>query len=290
MKIARFIDATLTSGYGIVQGDRLLRIDPPPSGGIEDWLALEPGALEELGAKALQSNKAIPLAAVRLLAPIQRPRKFLGLGGNYASHLKEIERLGIKPPETQMWFNKQTSCIAGPHDDVVIPAISNCIDYEGELAVVIGRRCRKVSAQRAREVIAGYMVCNDVSVRDVQMRSPTMTLGKSFDTHGPIGPWLVTADEIPDPQQLAIRTWVNGELRQDGNTSEMRYTIFDQIAELASVFTLEPGDILATGTPAGIGAATRPPRFLKAGDVVRIEIERIGVIENRFVAEDASPA
>jgi len=132
-------------------------------------------------------------------------------------------------------------------------------------------------------VIAGYMVCNDVSVRDIQLKSVTMTLGKSFDTHGPIGPWLVTPDEIPDPHGLRIRTWVNSELRQDGNTSEMRYSIFEQIAELSSIFTLEPGDILATGTPAGIAAAMRPPQFLKSGDRVKVQIDGIGAIENRFV-------
>jgi 2-keto-4-pentenoate hydratase/2-oxohepta-3-ene-1,7-dioic acid hydratase in catechol pathway len=151
--------------------------------------------------------------------------------------------------------------------------------------VVIGRRCRNISAEQAREVIAGYMVCNDVSVRDIQRQSPTATLGKSFDTHGPIGPWLVTADEIADPQALLVRTFVNGELRQAGRTSEMRFTIYEQIAELARVFTLEPGDILATGTPAGVAAAMQPPKYLKAGDVVRVEIESIGFIENRFVVD-----
>jgi 2-keto-4-pentenoate hydratase/2-oxohepta-3-ene-1,7-dioic acid hydratase in catechol pathway len=285
MKIVRFTDGTRAVAHGVVRGDHVLRIEEAPVGGVEDWLALGAGTVEEIAARALQSNRSVPLAALRLLAPIQRPRKFLGLGGNYASHLREIEHLGIKSPEMQVWFNKQNSCIAGPFDDVVIPVQSDRVDYEGELAVVIGRRCRNVPAERAREIIAGYMVCNDVSVRDVQLRSPTMTLGKSFDTHGPTGPWLVTADEIPDPQRLAIRTWVNGELRQDGNTSEMRHTIFDQIAELSSVFTLEPGDILATGTPAGVAAAMRPPRYLRAGDVVRIEIEQIGVIENRFIVD-----
>lgn len=283
MKVARF-SQNAVPGHGIVQGDHILKIETAPPGGLEDWLALGPGALAAIGAEALRAGRSVPLATVRLLAPLQCPRKFLGLGGNYASHLKEIEHLGIKPPETQIWFNKQTSCIAGPFDDIVIPEQSDRVDYEGELAVVIARRCRNVPAERACEVIAGYMVCNDVSVRDIQLRSPTMTLGKSFDTHGPIGPCLVTADEIPDPQQLAIRTWVNGELRQDGNTSEMRYTIFEQIAELSSVFTLEPGDLLATGTPAGVAAAMRPPRYLRTGDVVRIEIDRIGVIENRCVA------
>lgn len=286
MKFARFIDRARHTSFGVVQEDNVFHIDQ--AGSLEAWIAEGDATLRELGERALRSGRTTPLASVRLLAPLQQPSKFLGLGGNYASHLKEILHLGITAPETQIWFNKQTSCINGPFDDVVIPAMSDTVDYEGELAVVIGRRCRNVPVARAREVIAGYMVCNDVSVRAVQRRSPTLTLGKSFDTHGPIGPWLVTADEIDDPHRLFIRTWVNGEPRQDGNSSEMRYSIFDQIAELSSVCTLMPGDILATGTPAGVAAAMRPPRFLKAGDVVRIEVEAVGRIENRFVADTAA--
>jgi 2-keto-4-pentenoate hydratase/2-oxohepta-3-ene-1,7-dioic acid hydratase in catechol pathway len=286
MKIARFSDATGRVQYGLVHGEHIHPIEETPAAAGDDWLALGCAAIDAI-AQLAPPTRVIPIAAVKLLAPIARPRKFLGLGGNYSSHLQEIEHLGIKAPDHQVWFNKQSSCVTGPFEDVAIPARSNQTDYEGELAVVIGRRCRYVPAARAGEVIAGYMVCNDVSVRDVQRASPTITLGKSFDTHGPIGPWLVNADEIADPQQLRIRTWVNDELRQDGNTAEMRYTVFEQIAELSSVFTLEPGDILATGTPAGVAAAMRRPRFLQAGDVVRIEIERIGRIENRFVAERA---
>jgi 2-keto-4-pentenoate hydratase/2-oxohepta-3-ene-1,7-dioic acid hydratase in catechol pathway len=285
LKLARFIDASRTVSHGLVAADRVSRINNPPPGGIEDWLKLGANALEAICSAETHSSQSFSLAEVRFLAPIQRPPKFLALGGNYASHLKEIEHLGLKFPDTQIWCNKQSTCVSGPADDIVMPSISTQVDYEGELAVVIGRRCRHVAAERAHEVIAGYMVCNDVSVRDVQLRSVTMTLGKSFDTHGPIGPWLVTPDEIADPHHLSIKTWVNGQLRQDGNTNEMRYSIFDQIAELTSVFTLEPGDILATGTPAGIAAAMRPPRYLKPSDRVRVEIEGIGAIDNRFVLE-----
>jgi 2-keto-4-pentenoate hydratase/2-oxohepta-3-ene-1,7-dioic acid hydratase in catechol pathway len=271
--------------YGLVIEDRVMALEHVPPDGLEDWLALGTETLERMGQNALQGNHAAPRASVRLWAPIPRARKFLGIGANYGSHLLECERLGIKPPAAQLWFNKQTSCIVGPDDDIVIPALSDKVDYEGELGVVIGRRCRNVPAQRAREVIGGYLICNDVSVRDIQMRSPTMMLGKSFDTHGPTGPWLVTPDEIADPQDLLLRTWVNGELRQSARTGEMRYSIADQIAELSSIFTLEPGDILATGTPAGVGAAMSPPRFLRAGDTVRIEIDGIGAIKNRCVAD-----
>jgi 2-keto-4-pentenoate hydratase/2-oxohepta-3-ene-1,7-dioic acid hydratase in catechol pathway len=188
-------------------------------------------------------------------------------------------------PDSQVWFNKQVSCIAGPFDHVHLPRASDKLDYEAELGVVIGRRCRHVSAADAPSVIAGYLVCNDVTVRDWQMRSPTMVLGKSFNTHGPLGPWLVTADEVRDPHGLRMRMLVNGEIRQDVRTDEMIYNIWDQIAYLSTVMTLEPGDVLATGTPSGVGGAMEPPKYLVAGDVMRVEIDGVGHIENTVVLE-----
>jgi 2-keto-4-pentenoate hydratase/2-oxohepta-3-ene-1,7-dioic acid hydratase in catechol pathway len=164
------------------------------------------------------------------------------------------------------------------------------VDYEGELGFVIGRRCRHVPAARAREVIAGYTVVNDVSARDWQFRSPTMTMGKSFDTHGPLGPCLVTADEIDDPHALRLRTWVNGELRQDARTDDLIFDCYAQVEHLSTAFTLEPGDVIATGTPAGVGMAMNPPRLLGPGDAVRIEIEGIGVLENPVIAEPPDTA
>ena len=186
-----------------------------------------------------------PLDEVRLLAPV-RPRKFLAIGLNYADHIAES---GMEAPQFPVFFNKQVTCVVGPDDDVHMPRVSSLLDYEGELAIVIGTRCRHVPVERAHEVIAGYTIANDVSVRDWQVRTPTMTMGKSFDTHGPLGPWLVTPDELGDPHDLAIRTYVNDELRQDGNTREMIYNCFQQIAHLSEAFTLEPGDVIATGTP-----------------------------------------
>jgi 2-keto-4-pentenoate hydratase/2-oxohepta-3-ene-1,7-dioic acid hydratase in catechol pathway len=220
---------------------------------------------------------------VRLLAPV-RPRKFLGIGLNYVDH---VEESGMEPPEFPVFFNKQATCVVGSGDDVHMPRVSNLLDYEGELAIVIGERCRHVSEDRAAEVIAGYTIVNDLSVRDWQLRTPTMTLGKSFDTHGPLGPWIVTADELGDPHALSIRTYVNDELRQDGSTSEMIYDCFQQVAHLSQAFTLEPGDVIATGTPAGIGAVRQPfpEGLLKVGDTVRVEIEGIGTLENTVVAE-----
>jgi 2-keto-4-pentenoate hydratase/2-oxohepta-3-ene-1,7-dioic acid hydratase in catechol pathway len=224
-----------------------------------------------------------PLADVRVLAPV-RPRKFLAIGLNYADHIAES---GMDAPQFPVFFNKQVTCVVGPDDEVHMPRVSKLLDYEGELAIVIGTRCRHVAVESAREVIAGYTITNDLSVRDWQVRTPTMTMGKSFDTHGPLGPWIVTQDELGDPHDLAIHTFVNDELRQNGNTGEMIYDCYQQVAHLSEAFTLEPGDVIATGTPAGIGAVRQPfpDGLLKVGDVVRIEIPGIGQLCNTVVAE-----
>jgi len=220
------------------------------------------------------------LAAVKLEAPIDDPQKYLAIGMNYKEHAEEARQAGIPVPENQMWFNKQVSCITGPYDEIERPRVSEQLDYEIELGVVIGKECRHVTEAAAPGVIAGYLVTNDVSVRDwLVKRSPTFTLGKSFDTHGPIGPWFTTADEIADPHDLRMVLTVNGEVRQDWRTDDMIHDIPAQIAELTTVMTLMPGDILATGTPAGIGAPTG--NWLKPGDVVRAEIESLGYLENR---------
>lgn len=223
-----------------------------------------------------------PLAEVVLEAPIDDPQKYLAIGMNYKEHAEEARRAGIPTPANQLWFNKQVSCINGPYGDIERPSVSEQLDYEIELGVVIGRECRHVAEEDALDAVAGYLVANDVSVRDWLMkRSPTFTLGKSFDTHGPIGPWLTTADEIEDPHDLRMVLSVNGEVRQNWRTDDMIYDIRAQIAELSTVMTLMPGDILATGTPAGIGAPTAS--WLRPGDVVRAEIEGLGRLENRVV-------
>lgn len=230
------------------------------------------------------AGPAIALEEVRLEAPIHDPQKFLGIGMNYRQHAEEARRAGIAIPSSQMWFNKQVSCISGPFDPVVKPRISEQMDYEIELGVVIGRRCRHVCAGNAPAVIAGYLIVNDLSARDWLKKSPTFTLGKSFDTHGPLGPWLTTCDEIADPLALQMTLTVNGEQRQHASTGDMIYNIYQQIEYLSSVMTLEPGDVLATGTPSGIGAPTG--RFLQPGDLLHLTIDGLGAIEHRVVAED----
>jgi 2-keto-4-pentenoate hydratase/2-oxohepta-3-ene-1,7-dioic acid hydratase in catechol pathway len=233
---------------------------------------------------AAEAGTAIPVADFHLDAPVLRPPKFIGVGLNYADHVAES---GIEPPAFPTIFNKQSTCVVGPTDDVHLPRASHVLDYEGEFAFVIGRRCRHVSRDDAPGVIAGYCVANDVTVRDWQLRIPTWTMGKSFDTHGPIGPWIVTPDEVGDPHRLRLRTYVNDELRQDSSTAELIFDCFTLVEHLSTAFTLEPGDVISTGTPSGVGIAAKPPRLLVAGDVVRSEIESIGTIENRVIDEPA---
>jgi 2-keto-4-pentenoate hydratase/2-oxohepta-3-ene-1,7-dioic acid hydratase in catechol pathway len=286
MRLATFTQGGRTR-IGMVEGGDVVDLALDPDFPTDMIALLESGAdgLKAASAAALRSTQRFAIPSVRIEAPVLKPRKFLGLGGSYKSHLAEVAHLGIQPPKFQTWFNKQVTCINGPYDDIHLPRVSETLDYEGELAIVIGRRCRHVSSAEARDVIAGFTICNDVSVREWQMRAPTATLGKSFDTHGPIGPWLVTPDELPRIHDLSLKTWVNGELRQSGSTSELIYRFSEMLVELSTVFTLEPGDILTTGCPAGVGGAMRPPRYLKVGDVCRVEIEGIGYIQNRVVAE-----
>jgi 2-keto-4-pentenoate hydratase/2-oxohepta-3-ene-1,7-dioic acid hydratase in catechol pathway len=270
---------------GLVVADEVVDLTDDPVGlpaDLADLLALGDAARPALERAPDTTARRVPLSTARLGAPIPRPPAFLGIARNYADHIAE---LGVERPRTQTWFAKLATCVVGPGTPVEVPAASAQVDYEGELAVVIGRRCRHVPHDRALEVVAGYTVVNDISVRDWQRASPTMLLGKGFDTHGPMGPWLVTADEVPDPQGLAVRTRVNGELRQDGSTADMIFTVADMIAHLSRVATLEPGTVLATGTPAGVGAAADPPRWLVPGDTVSVAVEGVGVLTNPVVDE-----
>jgi 2-keto-4-pentenoate hydratase/2-oxohepta-3-ene-1,7-dioic acid hydratase in catechol pathway len=283
MKLATFTHAGDTR-IGAVEGDAVVDLAAAAPNLPRDMLALleaGPDAMHAAHA-ALDGGPRIPLADVQLEAPIARPPKFLAVGLNYADHVAES---GLETPVHPMIFNKQSTCVVGPGAPVHVPKASHVVDYEGELGFVVGRRCRHVSRDDAADVIAGYLVVNDVSVRDWQLRVPTWTIGKSFDTHGPIGPWLVTADELPNPHQLRLRTWVNGDLRQESNTKELIFDCFALVEHLSTAFTLEPGDVIATGTPSGVGIGMKPPQLLVDGDVVRIEIEGIGALENPVIDE-----
>jgi len=284
MKLATFSTEGRTR-VGVVRQDcvaDLSSLAPALPTEMSALLAAGPAALAAAREAAERAQALLALAEVTLLAPVLHPGKVLAIGLNYADHIAES---GLPRPEHPTVFNKQSTCITGPFAPIHLPRVSNALDYEGELAFVIGRRCRHVPKGRGREVIAGYCIMNDVSVRDIQLRTPTWTMGKSFDTHGPLGPWLVTPDEVPDPHALRLRTFVNGGLRQDSNTSQLVFDCGYLVEHLSSAFTLEPGDVITTGTPGGVGIAMKPPRFLEAGDRVRIEIDGLGAIENRVIDE-----
>lgn len=227
----------------------------------------------------------IPLDECQLLAPIAKPAKFFGVALNYSDH---IEETGLEKPEYPTFFNKQNTCVIGPNDSIHLPNVSEKLDYEGELGIVIGKRCRNISYDEAKTVIGGYTIVNDVSVRDWQIRSHTWTLGKSFDTHGPCGPWIVTPDEIGDTHNLNIKTWVNEDKRQDFSTKHLVFDCYYLVEYLSKVMTLEPGDIIATGTSSGVGVKMKPRGYMEAGDIVKIEIEKIGSLSNPVVKEPES--
>lgn len=280
MKLARF-DAGNGPQLGVVEGDGVIAFSAAglPFTDMMEVVQGGDAALEQVRSATAGKSADHALADVKLLAPLPKPGKYLAIGMNYQKHVEEALRLGIPVPEKQVWFNKQTTCISGPFDPIE-PGVTEKLDYEVELGLVIGKPCKYVKAEDALSHIFGYFVADDVSARDWQRHSQTMTLGKSFDTHGPIGPWIVTADEVADPQALGIRCIVNGEVRQESNTSEMLHKIVDQIAYLSQAFTLETGDLIATGTPEGVGVGMEPPVFLQPGDVVRCEVDGIGAIEN----------
>lgn len=296
MRIARFDiahpgDAAGDAGprLGLLREDSLLdlsQLAPDLPRDLPALLAAGSPARERLDAVANSKGAGIAMDEVRLLAPL-RPGKCLAIGLNYRDHALEM---GTPLPRHPIVFNKQATAIQAPFGPLHLPRVSDALDFEGELVCVIGRRCRHVPRERAVDVIGGYCVGNDVSVRDWQKRTGQFTMGKSFDTHAPFGPWLVTADELPDPHALNLSTWVNGELRQSSSTAQLIFDCFDLVTHLSQAFTLEPGDLIFTGTPAGVGAAENPPRYLRAGDRVRVEIEGIGAIENAVVPEPDSTA
>jgi 2-keto-4-pentenoate hydratase/2-oxohepta-3-ene-1,7-dioic acid hydratase in catechol pathway len=274
MKLARFAIAG-RAAFGVVSGDQVIELGEGDTLGFITAYA-EPGSID------LAGKAAHRLSEVTLLAPIARPGKIFAIGLNYADHIAES---GVEPPKEQVWFTKAVTSINAPFAPVQIPKVSSFVDYEVELVAVIGKGGKHISADRAKAHVFGYCVGNDVTERFWQHRTPQWSLGKSFDTHAPIGPWITTADEVPDPHALDLRCLVNGAVRQNSNTRHLVFNLWDQIAQLSAAMTLEPGDLIFTGTPGGIGAAMDPRQFLKAGDVVRCEIAGLGHIETVLVAE-----
>ncbi len=284
MKLVTFTESARTR-IGVVVGDEVVDLSqtaPDLPSDMKRFLVAGDTAWAKARDAQGSRRGRLPLANVRLEAPIGNPGKVLAIGLNYADHVEESKQA---MPKHQIWFNKQWNCITGP-GNVDIPAVApRFIDYEAELCLIVGKRCRHVPKERAAEVIFGYTCGNDVSVRDWQLRTPQFTLGKSFATHAPIGPWIVTADEFGDPHAKTIDCFVNGEPRQHSNTRHLIFDCYDQIAELSCAFQLDPGDVIFTGTPGGVGGAMKPPRFLAAGDRVRVQIEGIGALDNVMVPE-----
>jgi 2-keto-4-pentenoate hydratase/2-oxohepta-3-ene-1,7-dioic acid hydratase in catechol pathway len=257
MRIVRF-ELQGRTGYGILAGEKIEVLwSTPYEGGLKNTV-----------------GEILSLPVVKLLAPCE-PSKIVALGLNYRDHAVEF---GHPIPAEPLIFLKPTTAVIGPDDDIVYPAISRRLDYEAELAIVIGRTCRYVRAEEARDYILGFTCLNDVTTRDLQKKDGQWTRAKSFDTFAPVGPWIET--EIPDPDNLTVEAYLNGERRQHSNTKNLIFGIAAQVAFISRIMTLLPGDVIATGTPSGIGP-------MRPGDVVEIRVEGIGTLRNRIVAEKA---
>ena len=248
-----------------------------------DLLAGGPELLRRAAA-AIAKGKPLPAESIRLLAPVPRPSKIFAIGLNYADHARET---GKEPPSEPVVFSKMPTSVTAHEQPIILPASSTQVDYEAEMVVVIGRGGRHIRRETAMEHVAGYCCGHDVSARDWQLHKPggQWLLGKSFDTFAPFGPELVTADEIPDPGNLHIQLRINGRTMQDSSTRQLIFSVAELIAYISGVCTLETGDLIFTGTPPGVGAARQPPVFLQPGDVVEVEIEKIGVLRNTVAAE-----
>jgi 2,4-didehydro-3-deoxy-L-rhamnonate hydrolase len=283
-------EALDVTAFLVILAGRDERLDARPEGQFRDALDLYLAGAERLRdiAARIENDEALanqcrragalkPISSVKLNPPVLAPGKILAVGLNYAAHAAEQNK---KPPETPLVFTKCVTSLIGPEDDIRLPRISSEIDHEAELAFIIGKEARSVSADRAYEYIAGYTIMNDVTARDLQRNEKQWTRAKGLDTFGPCGPWLVTADEIEDPHTLDIQLSVNGSVRQSSNTNDLIFNIPQLIEFISQDLTLRPGDIISTGTPSGVGVYSNPPVFLKDGDLIEISVARIGVLKN----------
>ena len=284
MRLISFTESSNTR-IGLLQGDHIIDLSQVAPSLPSDMLSfIEAGDDAMLqAAKYTSASGHYSALDVVIEAPLARPPKILAIGLNYRAHAEESN---MDIPKHPMVFTKQATSANGPYAPIHSPPETQMLDYEGELGVVIGKRCRRVSKQDANRVIAGFCVLNDVSVREWQFLAtpPQFTMGKSWDTHNPFGPAIVTPDEV-DPHNLMLRTFVNGDLRQKTSTSDLIFNCYDIIEFLTTAFTLEPGDVIATGTPSGVGISMQPQGTLKLGDVVKVEIDGLGFIENKVIAE-----
>lgn len=282
MKLVNYVHNN-EQNIGVLHGDgvcSLCSISDKYSLSMQEFIERKDDLLSQV-TKFLETNpQTIPISEIKFLPVIDRPGKILGVGLNYKDHALET---GRELPEVPMIFTKQSTSVLGHLGEIHKPKVSDSVDYEGEMAFIVGKKCRHVKKQHAKDVIFGVTICNDVSVRDWQIASPTFTMGKSFDTHCPIGPCIVTMDEISDIHGLKIKTYVNDELRQDSCTDQLIFDCFDLIEHITKAFTLEPGDIITTGTSSGVGIVLG--KYLAPNDVVRIELENVGTLENKVVLE-----
>ena len=284
MRLISFTESSNTR-IGLLQGNHIIdlsQVAPSLPSDMLSFLEAGDGAMLQ-AAKYTSASGHYSALDVVIEAPLARPPKILAIGLNYRAHAEESN---MDIPKHPMVFTKQATSANGPYAPIHSPPETQMLDYEGELGLVIGKRCRRVSKQDANRVIAGFCVLNDVSVREWQFLAtpPQFTMGKSWDTHNPFGPAIVTPDEV-DPHNLMLRTFVNGDLRQKTSTSDLIFNCYDIIEFLTTAFTLEPGDVIATGTPSGVGISMQPQGTLKLGDVVKVEIDGLGFIENEVIAE-----
>jgi ureidoglycolate lyase len=285
MKLATFRVGDGMPELGIVTSHDVIclsRIAPQHAGTMLELIVRWDEIEAQVRAIEVAGEVKLSLSQVTLMAPIQRPGKIMAIGLNYADH---IEESGQAVPQFQVWFTKAVTSVTGPYDPIEIPKVSQLVDYEAEMVAIIGKGGKHIAKDDAARAVFGYCVGNDVTERAWQMRTQQWSLGKSFDTHAPFGPWITTADEVGDPHRFGIKAFVNDEVRQDSNTSHLVFNVWDQVSELSQAMTLEAGDVIFTGTPGGVGAAMRPMQFLKAGDVVKIEIDTLGSISNTCVPE-----
>ena len=284
MRLISFTESSNTR-IGLLQGDHIIdlsQVAPSLPSDMLSFLEAGDGAMLQ-AAKYISASGHYSALDVVIEAPLARPPKILAIGLNYRAHAEESN---MDIPKHPMVFTKQATSANGPYAPIYSPPEPQMLDYEGDLGVVIGKRCRRVSKQDANRVIAGFCVLNDVSVREWQFLAtpPQFTMGKSWDTHNPFGPAIVTPDEV-DPHNLMLRTFVNGDLRQETSTNDLIFNCYDIIEFLTTAFTLEPGDVIATGTPSGVGISMQPQGTLNPGDVVKVVIDGLGFIENEVIAE-----
>jgi 2-keto-4-pentenoate hydratase/2-oxohepta-3-ene-1,7-dioic acid hydratase in catechol pathway len=288
MKLVTFVQNGTTRIGALISKngeERVVDFSQVDPGLPKDMIAFLAGgqATKAAAQKAIDgASSTLALAEVKLLAPIPRPGKIICIGLNYSDHAAET---GQAIPKFPVVFSKYSNTVIATGDPIILPRVSNEVDYEAELGFVIGKTARHVSAAQALDYVAGYMPINDVSARDYQNRTSQWTIGKTFDTFAPMGPALVTADEIANPNNLKISLTINGETLQNSNTDKLIFNVQQLVESISEVMTLEPGDVVSTGTPPGVGMARNPKRFMKAGDVVNVTIEGLGTLSNPVVAE-----